>query len=106
MAGLFLPAVQKIQYHNNDVRKDVKKLPNHIKKRLEELFRDLRLGQVPRTGKNIAQVGNVKKYRLNDQYRVAFSVREGTALIKCIGDHPRMEKYMAKVETEIRKHRR
>ena len=106
MAGSFLPAVQRIQYHNNDVRKDVKKLPNQIKKRLEELFIDLRIGQVPRTGKNIAQVGNVKKYRLNDQYRVAFPLREGTALMTCVGDHPKMEKYLAKVESETRKHRR
>lgn len=106
MAGSFLSAVQRIQYHNNDVRKDVKKLPNHIKKRLQAFFDDLRLGQVPRTGKNIAQVGNVKKYRLNDQYRVAFSFRDGTAVIKCVGDHPKMEKYLAKVESETRKHRR
>ena len=102
----FLPAVKRIQYHDENVQKDVKKLPNHIKKRLEEFINDLRSGQVPKTGKNIAQVAGVKKYRLNDQYRIAFSLREGTAFINCVGDHPKMEKYLAKVRSEIRKHKR
>ena len=78
----FLPAVRNIQYHSAAVEKDIKKLPKPAKERLAELLDDLKNGKVPRTGKNIAHVGNVKKYRLDERYRVAFSLlKDGTAEI-------------------------
>ena len=103
----FLPAVRNIQYHSVAVEKDIKKLPKPAKERLAELLDDLKNGKVPRTGKNIAHVGNVKKYRLDERYRVAFSLlKDGTAVIFSIGDHRKMEKYTDRVERETRKRRK
>ena len=107
MNQFFLPAVRKIQFRNAAVEKDVRQLPKPTRKRFAELLDDLRNGKIPRNGKNIAHVGNVKKYRLDEQYRVAFSIRRnGTAVIESIGNHQKMEKYMDRVEKETRKRRK
>lgn len=106
MGGSFLPPVRGIQYHNNNVRKDAKSLPDPVKRRYREFLNALCSGQLPRTGKNIAQIGVVNKYRLDGRYRVAFALRDRTAVILAIGDHPKMEKFTEKIVKETRKHRR
>ena len=106
MGGSFLPPVKGIQYHNNSVRKDAKSLPEPVKRRYREFLNALYSGQLPRTGKNISQIGFVKKYRLDGRYRVAFAVQGRTAVILAIGDHPKMERFTEKIEKETRKHRK
>lgn len=107
MNGSFFPSAQDIQYYDNSVEKEIKRLPERTKKRFQEFLSDLRSGQIPKTGKNIAHIGNVKKYRLDSRYRVAFFLRpDGTAMITSIGDHPTMKKHLDKVESKTRKHRK
>ena len=105
MYGSFLPAIRRIRFHNDDVEKDVAKLPKPAKGRFKELLTDLQNGQVPKSGKNTSQVSGVKKYRLDSQYRVAFSLQEETAVILCVGDHKKMDRFLDRVESETRRYR-
>lgn len=53
MDGSFFPPVERVNYYDNGVAKDVKKLPKPVEERFQEFLCDLRDGQVPKTGKNI-----------------------------------------------------
>ena len=94
MDGSFFPPVERIEYYDDGVAKDAKKLPKPVGERFQEFLRDLRDGQLPKLGKNISQVSGVKKYRLSDQIRIAFTLQGDTVTILSIGDHDEMDQFL------------
>lgn len=105
----FLPVVEKIYFFDSNVEKDVGKFTGPTRIRYVEFLADLRHGRVPLTGKNIARQGGVLKYRLNDSIRIAFIVQgdeEKRAVILGIGDHPKMERIMPRLENLMKHYRR
>lgn len=94
MDGSFFPPVERVKYYDNGVAKDVKKLPKPVEERFQEFLCDLRDGQVPKTGKNISQVSGVKKCRLSDQIRIAFTLQENTVTILSVGNHDEMDQFL------------
>ena len=105
----FLPVVEKIYFFDSNVKKDVEKFTEPTRTRYVEFLDDLRLGRIPLTGKNIARQGGVLKYRLSDSIRIAFIVqgdKEKQVVILGIGDHPRMERIMPRLENMMKRYRR
>ncbi len=94
MYGSFFPPIERIEFYDNGVKKDARKLPDPVKERLREFVDDLKNGHVSSVGKNISHISGIKKYRLNDQFRVAFTIRKDTASILCIGNHDEMDEFL------------
>ncbi len=105
----FLPVVKKIYFFDSNVKKEVEKFTKPTRTRYVEFLADLRLGKIPLTGKYIARQGGVLKYRLNDSIRIAFIVqgdKEKRVVILGIGDHPKMERIMPRLEDMMKRYGR
>lgn len=90
-----LPPVRYFEDPDNHskIKKQFKRLPSQIQEEVDKLYVEIEKGHLPR-GRRLKRIDFFYQVRLNRNFRMAFSIVNGTFRPLHIGPHSSMDKYI------------